>query len=102
MPGIAEPVPVGLGLAFDQTGGQWHVRSAQPGAVTVGGFFEQNGTIDPDVDVSAFALGLLYTIFSQPRGLRGPLDLRYTAVMTSETQSFDTVAVGRKGEVIRG
>ncbi len=51
VPGIAGTVAVGLGLAFDQGGDMWNVRSARPGAVSPAGFFGVNGTVDTDLFV---------------------------------------------------
>jgi len=49
VPGVAGATAVGLGLAFDQGGGLWNVRSAYPGAVSPTGFFGQNSAIDTDL-----------------------------------------------------
>jgi hypothetical protein len=49
VPGLPGAVTVGLGLAFDQGSNVWNVRSAQPGAVTPGGFYGLRGTVDTDL-----------------------------------------------------
>ena len=49
--GIPGAVQVGMGLAFDQGGDRWNVRSARPGAVTAAGFFGMGGTVDTDLFV---------------------------------------------------
>jgi hypothetical protein len=51
VPGVPGPVPVGLGLAFDQGGSIWNVRSAIPGEVTAAGEF---GLDPPIVDTDPF------------------------------------------------
>ena len=47
-PGIPDPIPVGIGLAFDQGSEVWSVRSAYPGVVGDLGYFGLNGIVDTD------------------------------------------------------
>ncbi len=49
VPGVAGPVAVGLGLAFDRGVGVWAIRSAIPGAASVSGELGGSGIIDPDL-----------------------------------------------------
>jgi hypothetical protein len=49
VPGVGGTTAVGPGLAFDQGGSMWNVRSARPGAVSPMGFFGLNGTVDTDL-----------------------------------------------------
>jgi len=53
VPGLGGAIAVGLGLAFDQTGGVWRVRAAQPGTVSATGPLGAAGAVDPDVSVRA-------------------------------------------------
>ncbi len=45
VPGLPDPVVVGLGLAFARDVDTWDVGSTIPGAVGASGFFLQNGTV---------------------------------------------------------
>ncbi|MEW6071937.1 MAG: Ig-like domain-containing protein [Planctomycetota bacterium] len=47
-PGLPGVIPVGLGVAFDQGGTTWNVRSAHPGAVGEGGTYGSRGAVDTD------------------------------------------------------
>jgi hypothetical protein len=49
VPGVPGAAPVGLGLAFDQGGGVWNVRSAHPGTAAPGGELAAGGAIDADL-----------------------------------------------------
>lgn len=53
VPGLGGAIAVGPGLAYDQSGGLWRVRAAQPGAVTATGSLGADGAVDPDVHVRA-------------------------------------------------
>lgn len=53
VPGLGGSVAVGLGLSYDQGGGLWRVRAAQPGAVSATGPLGVDGAVDPDVSVRA-------------------------------------------------
>jgi hypothetical protein len=49
VPGLGEAVLVGLGNAFDQSGGLHVVRAAIPGTVDAGGPLAERGVVDPDL-----------------------------------------------------
>ncbi|MEQ1891360.1 MAG: hypothetical protein ABL998_02360 [Planctomycetota bacterium] len=53
VPGLGGSIAVGLGLSYDQGGGLWRVRAAQPGAVTAAGPLGADGVVDSDVSVRA-------------------------------------------------
>ncbi len=49
VPGLPGSIAVGLGLAFDQVGGdRWTIRAAFPGAVTAAGSLGSDGRVDTD------------------------------------------------------
>lgn len=51
VPGMPGSLAVGLGSAYDQTGGVWNLRIAVPGAALVGGAL--SGALDPDLFLKA-------------------------------------------------
>ena len=53
VPGLAGSIALGIGLSYDQGGGLWRVRAAQPGAVTAAGPLGADGVVDSDVSVRA-------------------------------------------------
>lgn len=53
VPGLGGSIAVGVGLSYDQGGGLWRIRAAQPGAVTAAGSLGADGVVDTDVSVRA-------------------------------------------------
>ena len=51
VPGLGGAIAVGPGLSYDQGGGVWRVRAAQPGSVSATGPLGADGAVDPDVNV---------------------------------------------------